>query len=101
MRSSKIRVGDLVNYNKITEFGPAKVVKILQMRTTINDFKHPVALLYGVELPEPFADGYSCEYNGQCGDLVFGADGREKGCIWASAEELELLTNCDDDMSGM
>lgn len=96
MRSSKIRVGDTVNYTKNTEFGPGKVVKIIQMKATVKDFEYPIASLYGVELPEPFTDGCSCEYSGQCGDLIFGTNGREKGCVWALAEELELLTNYDD-----
>ena len=39
MKSKRIRVGDLVSYNKITNFGPGRVVKIIQMRTDINNFK--------------------------------------------------------------
>ena len=30
MKSHKIKIGDIVNYKKNMEFGPAKVVKILQ-----------------------------------------------------------------------
>jgi hypothetical protein len=93
MKSKRIRVEDLVNYNKITNFGPGRVVKIIQMRTEINNFKYPIASFYGVELPEPFVDGCSCEYSGKCGDLILGTSGRENGCVWALFEELELLTN--------
>lgn len=96
MRSKKIRVGDLVNYNKITEFGPGKVVKILQMREVVRGFPRISGTLYGIEIPEPFNAGGSCDYAEHGSDIVTGANGREGGCVWATAEDIELVAFVKD-----
>lgn len=97
MRSRKIRVGDMVNYNKIMEFGPAKVVKILQMREIIRGFPRTTGTIYGIEIPEPFNEGGSCDYAKHDSDIVTGTNGREGGCVWATAEDIELITIAEDD----
>lgn len=96
MRSSKIRVGDTVNYNKITEFGPAKVVKILQMREVVRGFPRTSGILYGIEIPEPFNEGGSCDYAEHGSDIVIGTNGREGGCVWVTAEDIELVAFAED-----
>ena len=55
MRSSKIRVGDTVNYTKNTDFGPGKVVKIIQKRVRVRNHIETIWTVYAVELPEPLA----------------------------------------------
>lgn len=96
MRSNRIRVGDMVNYNKITGFGPAKVVKVLQMREIVRGFPRTSGILYGIEIPEPFNEGGSCEYAEHGGDIVTGTNGREGGCVWATAKDLELVALAED-----
>ena len=100
MRSSKIRVGDTVNYTKNTEFGPGKVVKIIQKRVPVRNHIETIWTVYAVELPEPFSEGDNGEWFPTWkDDIVVGDKGREKGCIWTTEEFLEQLSDLNDDMS--
>ncbi len=96
MKSHKIKIGDIVNYKKNMEFGPAKVVKILQMREVVRGFPRTFGILYGIEIPEPFNEGGSCDYAGHSRDIVTGTSGREGGCVWAIAEDIEFVASAED-----
>ena len=100
MRSSKIRVGDTVNYTKNTDFGPGKVVKIIQKRVQVRNHIETVGTLYVVELPEPFNEGHDGGWFPMWPeDIVIGDKGRDGGCILTSEEFLEQLSDLNDNMS--